>query len=494
MSRNDYISTNGSLNLDTIFNNIDNNTSGLATMVTKGELFINVTDYGAKGDGITDDTLAIETALNFASGKGIVLFPKSTSFYPINKLISIPSNTHMVINGDIKMAITDNCFLLDNVSDVTIEGDGSIQNGGIYTNVTSNILIKDLKFLNCHLWAVNVTQSSNVLLDNLKITNCGSSCEFAMQSTNCWARNLVIENSADELFAFYGGVTDSGIVNSVLDGSTSGSGISVLNDSGQPQPCDNILIQGNICKNNHLAGVEVATGTGGVGKHNNIIICNNYLHHNHKYSAPMYTGGVGLSNVDNVSVHDNIIHDDGNESMASGICVEGTCKHISIDNNIIYNEGDNDTNSVGMGVFSEECEDVTFTNNKVYDSATVKTMTSALTLYPNKRCVVKNNNFNSTFFGNKIKYDTIGEDNIWKDNIGLNPKGALTSPTIPATNVPLINPFPYQVKIYIYGGTISNIVLNNLSIPLTSGLFILEPKESIMLSYSVIPSWAWIGN
>ena len=55
--------------------------SGIAASVSRGELVLNVKDYGAVGDGSTDDTAAIQSALNVAGGKTVFL-PAAT--YMIN--------------------------------------------------------------------------------------------------------------------------------------------------------------------------------------------------------------------------------------------------------------------------------------------------------------------------------------------------------------------------------------------------------------------------
>ncbi|WPU08580.1 glycosyl hydrolase family 28-related protein [Pseudarthrobacter oxydans] len=62
-----------------------------AKPVGKGELLINVKDYGAKGDGISDDTTAIQGAINDAhtmAGGGIVFLPRGT--YAVSSLTARP--------------------------------------------------------------------------------------------------------------------------------------------------------------------------------------------------------------------------------------------------------------------------------------------------------------------------------------------------------------------------------------------------------------------
>lgn len=59
------------------------------SMIT-GAVF-NVLDYGAKGDGVTDDTAAIESAINaaFAEGHGTVWFPTTTDDYIVTSPIKL---------------------------------------------------------------------------------------------------------------------------------------------------------------------------------------------------------------------------------------------------------------------------------------------------------------------------------------------------------------------------------------------------------------------
>lgn len=60
---------------------------------------LNVMEYGAVGDGVTDDYIAIQNAINAASGDCIVSIPYKETGYLIGETIKIPDNVTIVGNG-----------------------------------------------------------------------------------------------------------------------------------------------------------------------------------------------------------------------------------------------------------------------------------------------------------------------------------------------------------------------------------------------------------
>lgn len=65
--------------------------------------FVNVQDpaYGAKGDGTTDDTTAIQSAVDsLGTGGGIVFFPKPSSGYLLTTSINLSGLTNITFEGD----------------------------------------------------------------------------------------------------------------------------------------------------------------------------------------------------------------------------------------------------------------------------------------------------------------------------------------------------------------------------------------------------------
>jgi hypothetical protein len=70
--------------------------------------YLNVKDYGAVGNGTTDDTVAIRNALNAASvaGGGIVLFP--TGNYLLSSTIQIITPVILLGSGEQSTILTTN--------------------------------------------------------------------------------------------------------------------------------------------------------------------------------------------------------------------------------------------------------------------------------------------------------------------------------------------------------------------------------------------------
>ena len=90
---------------------------------------INVLDYGAVGNGSEDDTIAVQAAITASNGLPVV-FNADKTF--LCGTFSVPSNTHLIINGTIKASLT----VLDtplitgaNISNVIIEGTGNLDGG-----------------------------------------------------------------------------------------------------------------------------------------------------------------------------------------------------------------------------------------------------------------------------------------------------------------------------------------------------------------------------
>lgn len=76
---------------------MDGNFTELQTLVSKATP--SITDYGVTGDGQTDDTAAIQSALNAMAGTNTYLYcPPGT--YIISSRISIPTKTGLIGNGD----------------------------------------------------------------------------------------------------------------------------------------------------------------------------------------------------------------------------------------------------------------------------------------------------------------------------------------------------------------------------------------------------------
>lgn len=104
---------------------VNESVSLLSGKVSKGEKYLNVKDFGAKGDGSTNDTVAIK---NTVSNGGNIYIPEGTYMVDATNYINIPSNTNIELHPKAVLKVIPTSiqeylvFYMLNVENVSIKG------------------------------------------------------------------------------------------------------------------------------------------------------------------------------------------------------------------------------------------------------------------------------------------------------------------------------------------------------------------------------------
>lgn len=177
---------------------------------------ISVKDYGAIGDGVTDDTSAIQMAITSSSGKVLVFPPAIYSISGVG--ITLPSNISIVGFGAIlKVSAVPTADLIYAASKInitidglTIDADDKVVGsniGMLAFQLCSNINITNCQFLKMDRFAIVFNGGSNVLIDNNLITKTTAS---ANQN-----QSILVSNSAGVATNFR--ITHNTLVNSGIN-------------------------------------------------------------------------------------------------------------------------------------------------------------------------------------------------------------------------------------------------------------------------------------
>ena len=166
-----------------------NNKIGNGIIIPMSDIEINIKQFGAKGDGISDDTQAIKDALNFADKNKIrkIIFSEGT--YRVSETIFIPNSTSIYVSGLCKIVSTIKNgailnFIVDSESNIRntylVQGPGKLYiNSKSGRNSQYVIGVK-----------ISGTNYCNVHFTNTTMNNCYIGLQI--ESKNVW--NITVEN------------------------------------------------------------------------------------------------------------------------------------------------------------------------------------------------------------------------------------------------------------------------------------------------------------
>lgn len=313
---------------------------------------VSVKDFGAKGDGVTDDSTAIQTCINNAS---VIFFPSGS--YLISTTISIPSYKTLQGNGQatIQLKANSNSHMFriaDGATNVVI--DGFIIDGQKVTNTGGNgittgtgvgntsINIRNNYVKNCSNFGIYF--AGTTLYDITVINNSVTGCTAAGITADGNVSKFEYNNNR----AWLNGTHGIGIIGIAIDGTINSN---VCWDNGQAVPTAdnitgynsgnaNITISGNVCRGGLNNGIHVG------GSRLNII-------GNTITSALFYGLSVwpNTGNGDDITIVGNILKSNGLSGMWIKNCTSGV-----ISGNLIRD-------NTQHGLLLDTCTDVAITGN-----------------------------------------------------------------------------------------------------------------------------------
>ncbi len=160
----------------------------------------NVLDFGAKGDGVTLDTLAIQRAIDAAAAtpNGRVVIPRWWTF--LTGTLQLKSGIDFRLNGELIISTnpadysSDGVLVASNAPNLKITGSGKISGRSlefmtsydaadewwlfkewrpkmfVLTGCT-NLVVRDLTFSDAPFWGLHMLGCENVLVENVTVKN-----------------------------------------------------------------------------------------------------------------------------------------------------------------------------------------------------------------------------------------------------------------------------------------------------------------------------------
>ncbi|AIM36890.1 hypothetical protein KO02_09445 [Sphingobacterium sp. ML3W] len=418
---------------------------------------VNVSYFGARGNGISDDTVPIQKAVNL--GKDIE-FLKNKNYKVTACAMGRPITATGYLVGEGGVALSSNTIVYGNNAKITAFADYNQPAYNIFRieNI-ENVIVKDLELIgdrNSHTgtlgewgYGIAVLGSRNILLNNVVSKNMwGDGVNIQMlnanqagvtQDTHC--SNVTLEN------CIFSNNRRQGL--SIEDGSTIRvSGCTFDKSNGKAPQCgidiepivagrafvDGVTIEDCMFSDNENSGILMESLNGPIS---NVTIQNCFFHHKKaKISNAVYIG----INTSRNNLNTKILGNTFDKSLDRSLYITGGM-YMAISGNYIAKEfivnstdtnlpefyTDNlviDNNTLLSGLTLESgVRKVTISNNKI--ESPIRPNTSSIGIFnKSQRLIANNNEFNNCETGihsyNTTTTSAIINENIFKNiNIGV---------------------------------------------------------------------------
>ncbi len=329
-------------------------------IIDNGGQVFNVLAYGAKGDGVTDDTAAINGLLSGVTG-GIIYAPPGT--YIISAKLLLPSNIVLLGAG------SGTIFrLASNTSLGTGSPAGSnyIIGNSDYTNGNQNIAVMDL-IIDGNKINQSGTQSDNWVF-GLAFSNSSNCQAINVTVHDCSASGILIEYSSGTILinrcqsfsnGDYGANPNYGKDVEISDSTFYGN----VGPGIYTEYLDNFILKNNLLYGNQSTGVQVARGC-----HYGIVEGN--LSYNNLASGIVVSGGNDNTNNPSGSGVNSKLLVHQNQSFNNyytGIEVDSTTYSV-FSNNVLVNNSIGSNGESGIIIQTDVNSTIPSTNNLFFSN------------------------------------------------------------------------------------------------------------------------------